>query len=196
MNILDRIASYYTKKCARKNEVLKECTLLAPKIFRILRNEYTYLGDIRVLNFGWTFQIQIMDRTNKNLWGRFVFPMDNLAFEFEDYPEIVAFNNKLKVYADWDHEMDIMLYHEIKDNYLYLDRFLYKYGYIYNVNSHLYMGDKYLVLCTNGNDYITIDCIEKKIVNIQSYEELNAEMLEEKWEKINSFDWDNLKRIK
>ena len=195
MNILDRIVSYYNKKCARKNEVLKECTSLAPEIFRILRSKYPYVGDIRILNYGWTFSVRINNKDNSDLWGGFVFPMNNLDYEFEDCPEIIAFNNKLKAYADWDHEMDNMLYHKIKDNYLYLDRFLYKYGYIYNLNSHLYMGDKYLILCTNGNDYITIDCIERKIVNIQSYEELNAEMLEEKWESINNFDWDNLKRI-
>jgi hypothetical protein len=195
MDVLERIASYYSKKCNRKNEVLKECTLLAPEIFRILRSKYPYLGDIRIMNFGWTFSVRINNKDNSDLWGGFVFPMNNLDYEFEDCPEIIAFNNKLKAYMDWDYEMDNMLYHKIKDNYQYLDRFLYSQGYMFNICSHLYDGGKNLILCTNGNDYITIDCIEKKIVEIKSYEELNAEVLGEKWEKINSFDWDNLKRI-
>lgn len=195
MNILDRIVSYYNKKCNRKNEVLKGCALIGPKIFKILRNKYPYLGDMGILNFGWNFIVKINNKDNTSLWGVLVFPMDNLDFEFEDCSEIVAFNNKLKVYADWDYNMNNMLYHKIKDNYLYLNRFLYKHGYMYNITGHVYLDDKYLILCTNDNDYITIDCIKKKIVSIQSYEEFIAEMLEKKCKRINSFNWNNLKHI-
>lgn len=194
MNILDRIASYYNKKCNRKNEVLKEATLVAPEIFKILRSKFPYLGDIRILNYGWTFSVRINNKDNSDLWGGFVFPTESL-YDFKDSSNIVAFNNKLKAYSDWDHDMDNMLYHKIKDNYAYLNRFLYAQGYIFNISNYVYRGDEYLTLCTNGNDYVTIDCIEKKIINIQSYKDFQAEMLEEKWERINNFDWDNLKRI-
>jgi len=194
MNILERIADYYTKKCARKKEVLKECTLVAPEIFKILRSKFPYLGDIRILNFGWTFSVRINNRDNDALWGGFTFPTESL-YEFKGSPSIVAFNNKLKVYADWDHDMENALYYMIKDNYQFLNRFLYKNGYTFNITNHIYQGDKYITFCTNGYDYVVIDCVKKEIIDIQSYNDFQAEMLEEKWRRINSFDWDNLKRI-
>jgi hypothetical protein len=194
MNVLERIASYYSEKCNRKNEVLKECTLLAPEIFRILRSKYPYVGDIRIMNFGWIFRVVVQNKDNSGIWDTFVFPMNNLDYEFEDSP-VVAFNNKLKAYMDWDREMENALYHMIKDNYQFLNRFLYKHGYTFNITNHIYQGDKYITFCTNGYDYVAIDCVKKEIIDIQFYDDFQVEMLEEKWENINNFNWDNLKRI-
>ena len=194
MNILDRIANYYSKKCFRKNGVFNECKELSLEIFRILRSKYSYLGDIKITNFGWNFRIVVKYKDDSD-WYTYVFPSVDIDSDFEDSPSIVAFNNKLKVYADWDREMENALYYMIKDNYQFLNRFLYKNGYTFNITNHIYRGDKYITFCTNGYDYITIDCVKKEIIDIQSYNDFQAEMLEEKWESINNFDWNNLKRI-
>ena len=179
-NILAQISTYYNSKKEKKNEVLKECASLSPEIFKVLRHKYPYLGDIKITQFGWIFRVVVKYKDGSD-WNTYVFPSEEINEEFEDNSEIIAFNNKVKAYADWDKEMDNRLYHKIKDSYLYLDRFLYAHGYKYNVCSHVYAGDKYLVLCTNGNDYVTVDCENKKI-EIQSFEDLQAEMFEEKLE--------------